>query len=286
MAARNLASPAALLLLAAACSRPEPLEGPRQKIVDVRVVDATAGDAVPAGYAQLLSLAGDSLGGNVNMGIWNDTAAAHEVRLVYRAETTDNRVGIAELHVASTDAGADAEIFGAGGHDAVYGAGGCTAGAADLNAATCKSPSLSEWYSGWCAFYFWDATCGAAGTPLFLHFRVQGRDQGAIRCLVVGDEVSVDPNQPAQARRAHLWWGPPDANQDGAVNEADADWVLARVRWVKQADGSTLVNLNRGTRSFARIDWYDCGLGQGYDNAWIHAYEDAADAQYLGTCPP
>jgi hypothetical protein len=286
-ATRLLPAALAFLLGGACASAPERLDPATEKIVGIQVLDAGSGTVtLPDGYRLLQSLSGDTEGGQVNMGIWNDLVPVARVFVAYRTEVTDNPVGITEVHVSSSDAAAEREIFGAAGHDAIYGASspGC-ASQVDLNSGTCRSAGVTEWYSGWCAFYFWDAACAGPGTPLFLHHVTQTRPGGSIRCLVVGDEIAVDPNQPPAARRAHLWWGPADANRDGAVNEADADWVLAHVSWVKGASG-TFVNLNRGTQSFARYNWYDCGLGQGYDDAWIHLPDDIADAQYLGTCPP
>jgi hypothetical protein len=292
--APKLLLPASLaLLLTGGCSSSPGLrdetEAPAVKIVDVVVLDAgtSASVPLPEGYKLLRSTSGDTESGNVNLGIWNDTVPASRVFIAYRSDATFGAVGISELHVASTDAAVQTALFGAAGHDALYGAAnpGCAANPVDLNAATCRSANLSESYSGWCAFYFWDATCAGLGTPLFLHYLTEARQAGAIRCLVVGDRVAVDANQPIAARRAHIWWGPDDQDGDDAVTDADADRVLANVRWLKAADGS-LVNLNRGTQSFRRYDWYDCGLGQGWDNAWAHAPDDIADAQYLGYCPP
>jgi hypothetical protein len=64
-----------------------------------------------------------------------------------------------------------------------------------------------------------------------------------------------------------------------------AVWVLQNVQWVRASDGS-LVNLNYGTQSYRRYNWYDCGLGQGYDDAWIHPVNDLGDALYIGYCRP
>jgi hypothetical protein len=66
----------------------------------------------------------------------------------------------------------------------------------------------------------------------------------------------------------------------------DADWVLRRVHWVRNATDGAPINLNHGTQSYHRWDWYDCGLGQGYDDAWIHDRNATEDAQYLGYCLP
>ena len=123
------------------------------------------------------------------------------------------------------------------------------------------------------------------GIPLFLHHVLQTDQTDAIRCVVMGDEVAIDSNQPAATRAAHIWWGPEDVNRDGKLGDAaDADWVLQHVTWVGNLTDGAPVNLNHGTQSYHRWGWYDCGLGQGYDYGWFNATNAAADAQYLGVC--
>lgn len=199
---------------------------------------------------------------------------------------TDVPLGIADLHVDSADPTAAAEIYGAAGHDAVYGPAsqGCTVSAVDLNASACRHAEISEVFDLFCfplGSVRWEASCLAPATPLLLHSVLQKRDQNALRCIAVGDIYAVDPGQPPEVRRAHLWWGPEDANRDGAVDAADADFVLAGVTWLRQADGQPL-NLNRGTQSYRRYTQNACG----WLDAWINMPEHPLEAQYLGVCPP
>jgi hypothetical protein len=265
-----------------------------EKITHIHVANAGQGTSVTLptpGHRLLRSLSGDTVGGHANLGIWKDTVQADHVYVSYLSEVTAAPVGVAEVHIASTDPATSAWLFGGLEHDAIYGEGapGCTANAApsqDLNSGTCFDASIWDWYSGWCAYWFWSATCRSPGTPLFLHSVVQTPDTEPIRCLVIGDEVAVDANQPLATRRAHIYWGPDDVNHDGRADAADADWVLAHVNWVRNETDGGLVNLNHGTQSYHRYDWYDCGLDEGYDEAWLRPRGDPADAQFLGYCLP
>lgn len=261
------------------------------KITDLKVINAGKSTAVtlPAGYQLLRALSGDTASGDLNMGIWNDTQEADQVYLAYLAQPTAAPVGVASLHLQSSDATFDGLLNGGATHEALYGPAeaGCTANAGvDLNAGTCGGASLGEWYSGWCAFYFWNASCPTAATPLTLHFQKETATTRPARCVVMGDELAIDVNQPAETRAAHIWWGPPDVNADGKVGDAaDAAWVLSHVTWVRNRTDDGLVNLNQGVQSFARYDWYDCGLGEGWDDAWANPVSALSDAQYLGYCP-
>lgn len=260
------------------------------KITDLKVLNAGTGTSVtlPQGYKLIKSLSGDTVSGDLNMGIWYDTREADQVYLAYLAEETAAPVGISGIHLQSGDAVTDAWLLGGATHESLYGTAepGCAANATmDLNAHTCGSVSWNEWYSGWCAYYFFSATCNAPGIPLFLHHVMQTDQTDAIRCVVIGDEVAIDSNQPAATRAAHIWWGPEDVNRDGKLGDAaDADWVLQHVTWVGNLTDGAPVNLNHGTQSYHRWGWYDCGLGQGYDYGWFNATNAAADAQYLGVC--
>ena len=133
----------------------------------------------------------------------------------------------------------------------------------------------------------WSSSCAGPGTPLAFHTVPQTAQTEAIRCLVVGDKVAADSNQPPATRAQHIYWGPEDANQDGKTDALDADWVLRHVQWVKHVPDGDLVNLNHGTQSYRRYNWNDCWLGpDGYDDAWIHGADVVDDAQYLGYCLP
>jgi hypothetical protein len=261
-----------------------------EKITDLVVLNAGTGTSVtpPTGYALLRSLSGDTVAGDLSRDIWYDTRRADHVYVAYKSEVTAEPVGIASLHVASSDAATSDYLFGGVPHDTLYGVGapGCTAnGTVDLNATTCGAASIWDWYSGWCAVYFWSAQCTAPGTPLFLHHVIQTSETEPIRCIVLGDEVAKDSNQTVPTRSGHIWWGPSDVNHDGNVGDAaDAAWVLDHVTWVSSATDGTPVNVNLGTQSYHRYDWYDCGLGQGYDEGWIHARDLPEDAQYIGVC--
>ena len=261
------------------------------RVTDLKLLDAGTGTsvAVPTGYGLLASLTGDTVGGNVNLDLWNDTSPAHRIYLAVKEEASAAAIGLSGLHLASSDPTVSAALYGnLVTHDGTYGVAqpGCQANAGvDLSAGACAAASTNEWYSGWCAFYFWDASCATAAPPLQVHFTTQASEADApVRCVVLGDEISVDSNQAAAARQAHVYWRPRDVNQDGAVDAADAQWVLDHVTWVPGLADGQPVNLNRWKQSYHRWDWYDCGLGQGYDDLWIHAVGATEDAQYLGYC--
>jgi hypothetical protein len=55
---------------------------------------------------------------------------------------------------------------------------------------------------------------------------------------------------------------------------------------VRHVPDGDLLNLNHGTQSYCRYDWYDCGAGQGYDEAWSLPVNSIENAQYLGYCLP
>jgi hypothetical protein len=266
-----------------------------QKITDIVVLDAGQGTNVtlPTGYKLLRSTSNDTVNGTMNRGrdgtLWYDLTPANNVYLGYRAVETAQPVGVAEVHVASTDAATNAYFFGASGHDAIYGTDnpGCTRNfGVDLNSGTCGSV---QWSSEWFCYPFpseiFHGTCVAAGTPLELHLVKEASGGQPIRCLVVGDDVAKDSNQPLPTRAAHIYWGPEDANRDGRVDAGDAEWVLNRVTWLTNRTDGALVNLNHGTQSYHRWSWVSCLWGGGgWDEGWCRPKDHEADAWYIGVC--
>jgi hypothetical protein len=257
-----------------------------QRITGLTVVNAGQGTSVtpPPGYALITSLANETVGGSLNKGIVNDTVGADNVYLAYKAEVTEDPIGIAGVHVATSDPDTDVLFFGPGGHAGAFDPGSCTtASSVNLNAGTCGSANI--WEEWGCSIWGWVGGCAAPGTPLYLHVEPELAST-PIRCVVVGDAVAVDLNQAPDVRAAHIYWGPRDANRDGRTpGIEDARWVLDHVRWLVRTGTDTLVNLNQGVQSFQRYDWWG-GCNDMWDDAWWHALSDPVDAQYLGVCYP
>jgi MAC/Perforin domain-containing protein len=266
-----------------------------ERITDVYLVNAGKGTSVtlPAGYELIRAANGDTAGGHLNMGIYNDTVEADHVYVAYTTEVTDAPVGVSGVHVASSDLAVNDVFFGGVPHDTLFGVGtpGCARNAGvDLNAGTCKHGWIDEYVDdcglvGW--IYYWHAGCdGGAGTPLFLHLEAETPVNQPIRCIVVGDEVAVDANRDKAVRAAHIYFGPEDVNRDTKVDALDASWVLDHVHWLTNRTNGGLVNLNLGTQSFRRYDWTSCWPSSGWDDAWIHGQNAAEDAQHVGVCLP
>jgi hypothetical protein len=256
------------------------------RITGLTVVNAGQGTSVtlPPEYEFIASLAGETISGSLNRGIMNDTVGADNVYLAFKAEVTEAPIGIGGVHVATSDPATDVLFFGPGGHAGAFDPGACTtASTVDLNAGTCGSANIWEEFG--CSIWGWVGGCVAAGTPLYLHVEPEGAST-PIRCVVVGDAVAVDSNQPKNTRAAHIYWGPRDANRDGRTpGIEDARWVIDHVRWVVRTGTSTPVNLNQGVQSFNRYDWWG-GCNDMWDDAWWHAVNDPVDAQYIGVCYP
>ena len=81
----------------------------------------------------------------------------------------------------------------------------------------------------------------------FLHFETSNV-RTPLKALVLGDDWSLNAAQPFEARKIHLWWGPQDLNNDGKVDNDDAQLVLKNVVWIKDQNGEP-INLNEGAKS-------------------------------------
>lgn len=260
-----------------------------KKITDIKMIDT--GDSTNAsleqGYKLIKNLSGESSSGFINANIWHGTGRGDYIWLAYKDELTDIP-GIAEIHVASNDASVNQSIFGALTHDDLYGvnADGCLANQSiNMNADTCAEGYNNEYYSGWCAYWFWNPKCLAWNDLILnLHYAKEDIDKKATKCVVLGDYIAVNANQDLATRMNHIYWGPEDVNNDGEVNENDAAYVLDHVQWLRHKADGKLLNLNMNTQSYHVWDWYDCGFDEGWDDGWIHAYEAEIDAQYIGYC--
>jgi hypothetical protein len=277
------------------------------RITDLVVLDAGRGTgeydaharatvSPPAGYELLKSATGDVAMANVNRDIWTGNEHANYVHVAFKSEVTDLPVGIAELHLASTDASVDTSLFGEAGHAGVHGVDrpGCSdplVAGADLNAGTAHhTDNFHEWL--WCGWYVYGAdSVTYPGTNLSLHYVREPELDEPIRCVVVGDAVAIDSTQPLETRAQHIHWGPWDVNRDGPSGDpmVDARWVASHTHWLRALDG-TPVNVNLGTESWAVYNricgpWAWCWTdGCRWDDGWHHDFEDADDAQYLGVC--
>ncbi len=278
------------------------------RVTDLVMVDAGRGtgeygehvppSVTPAqGYELLKAADGEVQMANLNGNLWDEREHANYVHIAIRSEVTDAPVGIAELHLASTDPATDAVFYGAQGHDGMYGAGrpGCTDPAVagvDLNLGTTHDlVNFHDWL--YCAYWVWGADAVyRPGTPLALHYILEPELTEPIRCVVVGDKTAVDYTQTADVRAQHIFWAPWDVNHDGPTGDpmVDAKWVATHTYWLRDLDGYP-INVNLGTRSWALYNQYcapwPCCWGGSccrWDDGFANGYEDLADAQYLGVC--
>jgi hypothetical protein len=280
------------------------------RVTDLVVIDAGRGTGeygehtpptvTPAqGYELLKSAAGDVQKANLNGALWDERVHANYVHLAIRSDVTDAPVGLAALHVASTDAATDTMLYGAAGHAGTYAPNlpGCTDAAVagvDLNLGTTHDVvNFHDWL--FCAYYVWGADAiHRPGTPLALHYTMEAPPAVTepIRCVVVGDSAAVDYTKPAEERAQHIHWAPWDVNHDGPTGDpmVDAKWVATHVYWITDAEGYP-VNMNVGTTSWALYNeycapWPCCWTGGccRWDDGFAHGFQAVDDAQYLGVC--
>jgi hypothetical protein len=277
------------------------------RVTDIVVVDAGRGASEydthvrptvspPEGYELLKSVTGDVQMANLNKDIWDGNVHANYVHLAFKSKVTDEPVGIAELHLASTDGTVDAALYGEPGHEAAYGTDrpGCTdplVAAANLNAGTTHDVvNFHDWL--WCGWYVFGADAvHRPGTNLSLHYMKEPELTEPIRCVVVGDQVAIDGTQTVETRAQHIHWGPWDVNHDGPAGDpmVDAKWVVSHTHWLRALDGTPL-NVNLGTQSWALYNricgpWAWCWTGDcRWDDGWANDFQDLDDAQYIGAC--
>ena len=280
------------------------------RITDLMVLDVGPGTGEPGehtrptvtqpqGYELLKSASGDIWKGNLNGDLWHYREHANYVYLALQSQVTDEPVGIAALHLASTDAAVDAALYGAPGHVGYYGSGrqGCTdpdVATKDINAGTTHHVvNFHGWM--WCAYNVVGVDSYVdPGSPLFLHYTMEPELSEPARCIVVGDSVAIDGTKPLEERAQHIFWAPWDVNHDGPAGDplVDGKWVVSHTYWVTAptSTDNKPVNVNLGTESWALYDqicgpwawcWTDgCRWHNGFDNG----FEAAGDAQYLGVC--
>jgi hypothetical protein len=263
------------------------------KITDLKLIhtgDDTSVTLDP-GWKLIQDINGKESEGFINANLWRGNQRSDYIWLAYKAELTD-QPGLEEIHILSNDDTLNAELFGDQTHDEIYGndAPGCLANATvNLNSNTCADGYNDKNQSSCCGNYFWDHRCDAENDlELYLHYVRQQPGRSPITCVVLGDHVAVDATQSLDDRKQHIYWGPADADRNGTVDDNDAVYVFENVRWVKKASDDTLVNLNWNTQSYRVWNWYSCDYvvcsDSGWDDGWIHGYEAAEDAQYIGYC--
>lgn len=259
------------------------------KITDIKLINTGSSSSVTLdpGWALIQNIDGNTSNGYINFNIWYGPDRADYVWLAYKEELTD-QPGLKEIHIVSNNDTLNGELFGGQTHDDIYGVDspGCLENAlVNLNSGTCADGWISSWYQLGCGT-FWNHGCTKENElELYLHYVPQETESYPITGIVLGNYVAVDVNQNLEDRKKNIFWGPADANKDGTVNGDDAAYVLEHVQWVKKASDDDLVNLNWNTQSYRVYNWYDCHAGtDGYTNAWIHAYEQIGDAQYIGYC--
>lgn len=263
------------------------------KITDLKLINTGSGGSVTLdpGWNLIQNISGNSANGFINANLWRGSVRSDHIWLAYKEELTD-QPGLEEIHLHSSDDTLNAELYGSQSHDEIYGTDveGCIANAAvNMNSNTCADGYNNEYYSTCCAYYFWNPRCDAENDlGLYLHYVKQAPESHPIRCVVLGNAISVDENQTFDNRKQNIFWGPWDADKDGDVDDDDAAYVLDKVQWVRKASDDALVNLNTNTQSYHVWDWYRCSWlvcsDSGWDDGWIHAYEAVEDAQYIGYC--
>jgi hypothetical protein len=263
------------------------------KITDLKLIN-TGSDAsvtLDPGWTLIQDINGNESEGFINANLWRGNQRSDYIWLAYKAELTD-QPGLEEIHILSNDDTFNEELFGAQSHDDIYGidAPGCLANATvDLNSNTCADGYNNKYRSSCCGNYFWDHRCETENDlELYLHYVRQKPGRQPITCVVLGDDVAVDATRSLDDRKQHIHWGPADADRNGTVDDNDAVYVFENVQWLKKAGGDTLVNLNSNTQGYRVWKWYKCNYlvcsDSGWDEGWIHDYEAAEDAQYIGYC--
>jgi hypothetical protein len=152
----------------------------------------------------------------------------------------------------------------------------------DFNTDTCETPY--SWHTNpcptkLCAYYCDNVKCNKSNTNhRFLHFETSNV-RTPLKALVLGDDWSLNAAQPFEARKIHLWWGPQDLNNDGKVDNDDAQLVLKNVVWIKDQNGKP-INLNEGAKNYYVYD-RECPMGC----CWVKTKITNAPPQYLGYIP-
>lgn len=263
------------------------------KITDLKLINTGSDTDVPLdeGWKLIQDINGSESEGFINANLWRGNERSDHIWLAYKAELTD-QPGLEEIHILSNDDTLNAELFGSQTHDDIYGVDspGCLANATvNLNSYTCADGYNNKYQSSCCGNYFWDHRCEAENElELYLHYVQQKPGRRPITCVVLGDNMAVDTTQSLDDRKQHIHWGPADADRNGNVDDNDAVYVLENVQWLKKASDDTLANLNWNTQSYRVWKWYSCDYlvcdDAGWDEGWIHGYEAAEDAQYIGYC--
>lgn len=268
------------------------VEQPFLKITELKLIH-TGSDAsvtLDPGWKLIQDINGNGSDGFINANLWRGSKRSDYIWLAYKAEETD-QPGLEDIHILSNDDALNAELFGAQSHDEIYGVDepGCLANATvNLNSNTCAD-GYNVKDQSCCGTYFWKHKCNAENElELYLHYVQQKQGSSPITCIVLGDHVAVDAAQSLEDRKQHIYWGPTDADRNGTVDDNDALYVLENVHWLKKAGDDTMVNLNWNTQSYRVMNWDSCTIGicgaSGWDDGWIHGFEAAEDAQYIGYC--
>lgn len=157
----------------------------------------------------------------------------------------------------------------------------------DMNTDTCKEPVF--WHTNpcpkWipkCAYWCDNVKCKKENdNHLYLHYtkRSETHADAPIRCLVLGNEVALDKSKPFEDRKKAIWWGPQDMNDDGIVDDLDAQHVLNKVVWASDPYGLP-INLNLGAKNYYVYD-YECPWGC----CWVKTKIFPSPAQYIGYVP-
>jgi hypothetical protein len=263
------------------------------KITDIKLINtgSTSSVTLDQGWKLIQNINGNEGEGFINANLWRGPDRSDYIWLAYTAELTD-QPGLEEIHILSNDDTLNAELFGTQTHDEIYGedAPGCQANATvNLNSNTCADGFNDKERSSCCGNFYWYHRCQAENElELYLHYVPQKPGRSPITCIVLGDHVAVNAAESLEERKQHIHWGPADADGNGTVDDADAQYVLENVQWLRKASDNTLVNLNWNTQSYRVWKWDSCDRivcsDSGWDEGWIHGYEEAIDAQYIGYC--
>jgi hypothetical protein len=157
--------------------------------------------------------------------------------------------------------------------------------AADLSYDTCDQATW--WHTNpcptsWCAYSCDNVGCNRENTNLRqLHFTQVSEllPNVPIQSLVLADRAAIITSNNFETRKKAIWWGPQDMNNDGEVDDTDAQLVLERVVWVRDG-GGTEINLNEGAQNYYVYD-YECPWGC----CWVKTSITPAPQQYLGYVP-
>lgn len=235
------------------------------------------------GYLPLMDISGEATKSYVNKGVSSvgtptrqsdRIMEATKVWISYKAVESNQTLDspVTGLHLFTSDSASalaeDLNIYGP--HEVSD---------VDFNTDTCQTATW--WHTtpcptSWCAYDCDNVACSVPNTKYrFLHYLTSDTDT-PIKTLVLGDNSAINASLDFNVRKNHIWWGPQDLNNDGQVDDTDAQLVLSGVVWIDDGGGG-LMDLNEDADNYYVYD-YECPWGC----CWVKTSITDAPPQYLG----